>query len=124
MTAYHRGVYLEQQTVAALDQYGWFVTRAAGSHGVADLIALRAGKKPLLVQCKTLGPGRSMPRIDPGERAALCVAAERAGARAIIATRYAGGLITLLELPGPHWTQYPVIDQLRVPKKDRPITDD
>jgi Holliday junction resolvase len=85
--------------------------------GAADLIALRAGKTPLLVQCKILGPGRQMPRVDPAERLALCETARKAGARAIIATRYKGGWVTLMELPGPQWTQYPYVDELRVPAR-------
>jgi Holliday junction resolvase len=112
-----RGDYLEHQTRDALAQYGWQVTRAAGSMGAADLVCLRAGKRPLLVQCKILGPGRSMPRIDPAERMALYECAQKAGARAIIATRYIGGVITLMELPGPHWTRYPLVDELRVPAR-------
>lgn len=112
-----RGDYLERQTRAVLDYYGWVIIRAGGSLGPADLVALRLGKKPLLVQCKILSRNRLMPRIDPGERAALCAIAEQGGARAIIATRYTPGVVTLLELPGPHWTQYPLVDELHVPTR-------
>lgn len=112
-----RGDYLERQTRDALARYGWLLVRAGGSLGPADLVALRDGKKPLLIQCKILGPGRRMPRIDPAERIALFAAAEQAGGRAIIATRYMPGRVTLLELPGPHWTQYPLVDDLRVPNR-------
>jgi Holliday junction resolvase len=112
-----RGDYLEHQTRDALAAYGWWIIRAGGSLGCADLVALRVGKRPLLIQCKILGPGRAMPRIDPDERAALFAAAEQCGARAIIATRYRGGWVTLLELPGPHWTRYPVVDELHVPAR-------
>jgi Holliday junction resolvase len=117
MTNYARGAYLEHQTKQALESYGWVVQRSAGSHGGADLWACRAGKKTLFVQCKILGPGRDMPRVDPRERAELWEAAEKAGARAIIATRYRDGWVTLLELHGPAWTQYPYVDELHVPGK-------
>lgn len=119
MTNRARGDYLEHQTRDALAQYGWFIIRAGGSLGCADLVALRVGKMPLLVQCKVLGKGRTMPRVDPGERAALYDAAQASGARAIIATRYRPGFVALLELPGPHWTQYPLVDELHVPARPR-----
>lgn len=112
-----RGDYLEHQTRDALAQYGWLVIRSGGSLGCADLVALRVGKMPLLVQCKVLGKGRQMPRVDPAERMALFNAARESGARAIIATRYRGGYVALLELPGPHWTTYPLVDELHVPAR-------
>jgi Holliday junction resolvase len=112
-----RGDYLEYQTRDALAHYGWQITRAGGSLGAADLIALRAGKTPLLIQCKILGPGRKTPRIDPDERAALFRAAALSGGRPIIATRYRRGFVTLLELPGPHFTAYPLVDELHVPSR-------
>lgn len=112
-----RGDYLERQTRDALAQYGWFVIRAGGSLGCADLVALRLGKRPLLVQCKVLGRGRQMPRVDPAERMALFTTAKESGARAIIATRYRGGYIALLELPGPNWTTYPMVDEIHVPAR-------
>jgi len=31
---------------------GYFVTRSAGSHGIADLVAIKQKKRPLLIQCK------------------------------------------------------------------------
>jgi Holliday junction resolvase len=84
-----RGDYLERQTKAALVDLGWLVTRSAGSMGIADLVALRKGSTPLLVSCKVGG------RIDPGERAELCAAAEAAGARAILAQRRRRGWVRL-----------------------------
>jgi hypothetical protein len=56
-----------------------------------------------------------MPRVDPHEREALYYLAKRAGARPIIATRYNRGYVTLMELPGPEWTQYPIIREIPVP---------
>lgn len=117
MTNRARGDYLEHQTRDALARYGWFVVRAGGSLGAADLVALRAGKRPLLVQCKLLGKGRKFPRVDPGERNALWEAAESAGARPIIATRYQGGYVALLEMMGPAYTTYIAVDEIRVPAR-------
>lgn len=116
MTNRSRGDYLERQTRAALEAHGWLIVRAGGSLGAADLVALRAGKRPLLIQCKILGRGRTFPRMDPAERVALWDAAEKAGARPLIATRYTGGRVTLLEmLFGPLATNYPLVDELHVP---------
>lgn len=112
-----RGDYLEHQTRAALEHYRWVVVRAGGSLGPADLVALRFGNAPLLIQCKILGAGRANPRVDPEERKRLWETAEKAGARPIIATRYRGGWVSLLALNGPSWTQYPVLDELRVPTR-------
>jgi Holliday junction resolvase len=114
MTNRDRGDYLERQTRAALAQYGWVVVRAGGSLGPADLVALRDGSAPLLVQCKILGAGRRYPRIDPHERLALWNTAEIAGARPVIATRYRGGWISVCALLSPHETAYPTIDELHV----------
>lgn len=117
MSNRERGDYLERQTRTALIGFGWVVVRAGGSLGPADLVALRVGNTPLLIQCKILGKGRNFPRVDPGERTALWECAEMAGARPIIATRYRGGYVALLSLNGPAWTEYPLLDELHVKAK-------
>lgn len=102
-----RGDYFERRCRRSLEAHGWLVVRSAGSLGIADLVALRAGSKPLLVSCKLNG------RIDPGERAALCDAAELAGARPLVALRPKAGWIELrlVQVGGTH----PVpVDTLRV----------
>ena len=48
-----RGDYFERRTRAALEAQGWLVIRSAGSYGVADLVALSAGRTPLLSQLQT-----------------------------------------------------------------------
>lgn len=105
--ARNRGDYLERQTKAALSEFGWIVIRAAGSLGPADLIAIRAGSMPLLVACKTNG------LIPPTERAAIREAAERGGARPLLATRTKRGWVDLYLVTdiarGPH------VDQIKVP---------
>jgi Holliday junction resolvase len=87
LTQRQRGDYHEHRTRDALEALGWTVTRAAGSLGPADLVALRAGDKPLLVSCKLSG------RIDPGEREQLHTTARRAGARPLVASRDKPGWI-------------------------------
>jgi Holliday junction resolvase len=48
---YRAGTLFERQVQAHLARNGYFVIRAAGSHGVADIVALKHGQT-LLVQCK------------------------------------------------------------------------
>lgn len=105
-----RGDYLERQTAAALRVHGWYVVRAGGSRGVADLIALRAGNSPLMVQCKlnvTMGPD---------EREALIAAARAAGARPIMAGRGKRGWVDIYVVKASAGLG-PLIDQIRVPAR-------
>lgn len=69
----------ERQVAARLTAESWYVMRAAGSHGEADLIALKAERRPMMLQIKGTagGPFSGFP---PAERAALLDAAQRAGA--------------------------------------------
>lgn len=102
------GDYFERQCRATLRQHGWIVIRAAGSHGPADLVALRADKKPMLVSCKLNG------YLRPQERVEFLAVAKQAGARGVVASRPKDGHVELAVLltGGP-----PVsIDVLRAPK--------
>lgn len=76
-----RGIARERQLRHELEADGFLVVRAAGSLGIADLIALRAGDKPWLIEVKTDGKG-PFDHFRPERRAALSVAAERAGGTA------------------------------------------
>lgn len=61
----------------------WLVVRAAGSFGCADLVALKDGKRPLLVEVKsTISP---YSHFLPADRERLRKAAELAGADATLA---------------------------------------
>jgi Holliday junction resolvase len=73
----------ERKVAAQLTESGWFVLRAAGSLGVADLIALKAGHKPMMLEVKATarGPFAGFP---PADRAELIAAAEQSGARAFL----------------------------------------
>jgi Holliday junction resolvase len=84
-----RGDYFERRTRDALEADGWVVVRAAGSFGPADLMALRAEHRPWLVSCKLNG---YLTRL---EVIALCDAAEKAGALAILAWRKRAGIVHL-----------------------------
>jgi Holliday junction resolvase len=76
-----RGTARERQCGILMTTEGWVVYRSAGSHGCADLVALRTGDRPRLVQVKgtTGGPYEHFP---PSERASLIREARRAGADA------------------------------------------
>jgi Holliday junction resolvase len=54
VTHYTRGAAFERAVAARLDIDGYLVLRAAGSHGVADLVALKPGQV-VLIQCKISG---------------------------------------------------------------------
>lgn len=104
-----RGDYLERQTKSALQAHGWVVVRAAGSLGVADIVALRAGNTPLLISCKLNG------HIAPLERRALIEACQAAGARPIMAARSKRGVVDIYVVRLD--TSGPLIDTLAVPAR-------
>ena len=91
-----RGDYHERRTRAQLESLGWFVIRAGGSLGPADLVALRSDRRPWLVACKINGSASF------GELTGLWIAAIQAGAHPIVARRNGRGRIgwaLLLEPP-------------------------
>lgn len=105
-----RGDYLERQTKAALEAFGWVVVRAAGSLGAADLLAIRAGFRPLLVACKITG------YLRPAERLALLKWAAKGDARALMAQRTKPGRVGLWEVQlGPAIGD--PVDELPAPRK-------
>lgn len=78
-----RGITRERQVRRELEAADWWVCRAAGSLGDADLVALKAGKRPLLVECKsTVGP---WDHFGPKARNDFLFAAALAGADATLA---------------------------------------
>jgi Holliday junction resolvase len=62
----------------------WWVCRAAGSLGDADLIALKVGRRPLMVEVKA-NAGNPYMHFRPKDRADLLFAADIAGADAVLA---------------------------------------
>lgn len=69
---------------ALLEQDDWLVIRAAGSLGYVDLVALRAGSRPRVIEVKSTAGG-PYERFGPSDRADLIFAAEVAGADAYLA---------------------------------------
>ncbi len=84
MTPYLRGADFERRVAAHFRADGYMVVRSAGSRGACDLVAMRAGETPRLVQCR-IGSHFSLVH-----RAALCAAARAAGATAWLAVRGKG----------------------------------
>lgn len=75
------GVKLETSAKQMLERRGYFVVKAYGSHGIADLVALRADTPPLLVQAKKDG------KLGPDEWNQLVQAATQAGAWPVLVRR-------------------------------------
>lgn len=81
MSEYQRGARLERQVKAFLEEEGWFVIRAAGSKGPADLVALKSGYRPMLVAC-------TLSRVKKPVVERLVKIAREVGANAFLATRH------------------------------------
>jgi Holliday junction resolvase len=79
-----RGHDRERRVRAWLEARDWFVCRAAGSLGDVDLVALRDGYTPLLIEVKSTAGG-PYEHFGPADRACLLKAAELAGANATLA---------------------------------------
>jgi Holliday junction resolvase len=73
------GIERERQLVKRLREEGWFAMRAPASLGVCDVVALKKGEKPIMVEAKgsSAGPLHS---FGPADRRALSEAAHAAGA--------------------------------------------
>lgn len=93
MNQYRRGSDFERKVAEHLTTNGYLVVRAAGSHGHADLVALKPGQV-LLVQCKLTGASA----VRPGEWNGFYAAAVGVGAVPLIAWRPARGQIGFLRM--------------------------
>jgi Holliday junction resolvase len=93
MSHYARGATFERSVAAKLAADGYWVARAAGSHGKADIVGLKRGQV-LLVQCKLSGPGG----VSPAEWNELYAIAEQVGAIALVAHKPARGRIEFLRM--------------------------
>jgi Holliday junction resolvase len=79
-----RGHNRERAVKHLLEDEDWWVARAAGSLGDADLVALKAGRSPRLIEVKSTAGG-PYERFGPTERSSIALAAELAGATAELA---------------------------------------
>ena len=78
------GAERERQVKKLLEAKGWMVTKAGGSLGVADLVALRAGAPPELIQVKS-DKDSPYTHFGPAAREELKRVADEAGAVAQLA---------------------------------------
>jgi hypothetical protein len=78
------GIARDRQVRDVLASQDWFAVCARGSHGCADIIAIRVGSIPRVIQVKSTaaGPYHS---FGPSERRELSYAAELGGAQAWLA---------------------------------------
>lgn len=77
---YRKGARGEYMAMAHLQLRGWYVTRSYASKGPWDLLALKRGEQPLMVQVKA---GAS-DYMRPSARAELLKLAHYTGSRAIV----------------------------------------
>lgn len=113
---YNRGAAFERSLQKAIRESGWVCYRAAGSHGCADLIALKAGMAPALIQCKT---GRAKP--TPADRKAFQAEVDTAGACGLIAFKRGRKPVEFepISIPAPDWYNEAVKAGWRMLKKER-----
>lgn len=81
--AYKRGAAREREYAERLEAKGWLVTRSAGSRSPHDLVALKDGYVPRLIQVKSDRAG-AYAHFGPRERSELRESATRAGAQAVL----------------------------------------
>jgi Holliday junction resolvase len=97
MSGASRGIYLERRVAEILAKRGWFTIRAAGSHGIADVVAV-APATVAFIQAKTDGAIRGL------EWNRLWEVAGTYGAVPVVAqygTRSHRAII-FVEITGPH----------------------
>ena len=79
---YVRGRAFEYNIATVFRRKGYYVMRSAGSHGPADLIAVKKGRSPIMIQCKT---GET--KISMEERDIFYLASKEADSIAIVASK-------------------------------------
>ena len=79
-----RGIRRERSVLDTLRQDGWLAFRAPASLGVADVLALRAGDTPRLIEVKS-DKDSPYDHFGPAKRKRLSEAARLAGAAAFLA---------------------------------------
>lgn len=79
-----RGIQRERAVRDHLRDRDWLAFRAPASLGVADVVALKAGKRPMLVEVKSTAQG-PYEHFGPADRAKLSLAGRLAGADVCLA---------------------------------------
>jgi Holliday junction resolvase len=83
-SASRRGIDRERKVRDKLASEDWLAFRAPASLGCADVIALRDGSRPRLIEVKSTAQG-PYEHFGPTSRARLSAAARLAGAEALLA---------------------------------------
>jgi Holliday junction resolvase len=96
----NRGHARERAVKQHLEADDYWVARAAGSLGDADLVALKAGKPSLLIEVKSTAQG-PYEHFGPADRARLRFAAQLAGASPVLAWWPPRGKLRLI--PANEW---------------------
>lgn len=86
------GTQRERAVRDLLKERGWLAFRAPASLGVADVVALKAGHIARLIEVKSSAQG-PYEHFGPGDRNRLSMAAELAGAEALLAWWPARGVL-------------------------------
>jgi Holliday junction resolvase len=73
-----RGINRERRLREALEADGWWTCRSAGSLGSADIVALKRGEIPRLIEVKSSAAG-PFAHFGPADREELIAAAVKAG---------------------------------------------
>jgi Holliday junction resolvase len=104
MSGSKRGIQRERAVRDLLAGEDWLAFRAPASLGCADVIALREGNRPRLVEVKSTAGG-PYERFGPAARARLSFAARLAGADALLAWWPPRG--QLIWIPEANWPGRP-----------------
>lgn len=78
------GTRVEHKVLKVLRETGWWCFRTPASLGVCDIVALRAGHLPRLIEVKSTTRS-AFAGFPPMDRLELIAAAEAAGAHALLA---------------------------------------
>lgn len=78
------GTRVEHKVLRVMREAGWFCFRTPASLGVCDIVALRAGHRPRLLEVKSTTRS-AFAGFPPADRRDLLAAADVAGAEALLA---------------------------------------
>lgn len=91
-----------------LEAEGWLCKGTGDSHGAVDIVALKLGAIPMLVQVKANKAGGPFSNFRREDRRVLLAEAERAGARAVLAYRKGNGKTVVTRWVWPEeWPEAP-----------------
>lgn len=97
-----RGTQRERAVRLELANQDWLAFRAPASLGVADVVALKDGHRPRLIECKSTAQG-PYEHFGPADRQRLRLAAQIAGADAYLAWWPSRGVLRWI-----HETEWPI----------------